>query len=365
MKITAEITGIEYKIKLLPDLTSVDLKDFDINSRPASCLIKDNKKVFAISKWISPKRSRSYPYEKVYNTLSIPKKITVIPIIKDEGFEGDRDFIQWDTISLMSLLDVYVIFAYYNDAKKHKIRKDKVTKQQLDNDFIYSKIKEIGNYHSSALHWNLKEVRNISNLISIVQKSYSNLGNKLKVRFHNSQGLEDFKNQFKEDVNNFMVLSREKAKEAQARESKTTQPKELLKTLTKATITIKNYLGGLYFLTTDEVLIKGRTVYLIESKHTRKSLIPSKGDVKDGLLKMILYCNLEKVIIEGKEYEAVPVLNLTSAKLIGEVKSSETQSKLDKFLTENKFNTLQKKFVVELFLEAKTNNFKVILQNGE
>lgn len=365
MNITAEITGIEYKIELLPDLTSVDFKNFDINLAPASCLIKDNKKVFAISKWISPKRTRSYPYEKVYNTLSISKKITVIPIIKDEGFEGDRDFIQWDTISLMSLLDVYVIFAYYKDAKKHKTRTDKVTKQQFDNDFIRSKIKEIGSYHSSALHWNLKEVGNISNLINLVQKSYSNLAEQLKVKFHNPQGLEDFKNQFREDANNFMDLSRGKAKEAQARESKTTQPKELLKTLSKATITIKNYLGGLYYLTTDEILIKGRIVYLIESKHTRKSLMPSKGDIKDGLLKMILYCNLEKVIIEGKEYEAIPVLNLTSTKLIGEVKSDETQSKLDKFLEENKFIALQKKFVVELFLEAKANNYRVILQNGK
>ena len=148
MQITAEITGIEYMIKLIPDLSTVELKDFDINLAPASCLMKDNKKVFAISKWISPKRTRSYPYERVYNTLSISKKITVIPIVKDEGFEGDRDFLQWDTISLMSLLDVYVIFAYYKDAKKHKTRTDKVTKQQFDNNFICSKIKEIGSYNS-------------------------------------------------------------------------------------------------------------------------------------------------------------------------------------------------------------------------
>ena len=53
-----------------------------------------------------------------YNTLSNGKKITVIPVVKDEGFDGDRDFIQWDTISLMSLLDVYVILAYYSVAEK-------------------------------------------------------------------------------------------------------------------------------------------------------------------------------------------------------------------------------------------------------
>lgn len=365
MQITAEITGIEYNIKLISNLKTIELKHFNINSSPSSFLLKDNKKVFAVSKWISPKRTRSYPYEKVYNTLSTAKKITIIPIIKDEGAEGDRDFIQWDTISLMSLLDVYVILAYYSEAKKHTSRKDKITKQIFDNDFVSSKIKEIGSYHSSALHWNLKEVNNISKLINIVQSSYSKIGKKLNVKFHNSEGLEVFKNQFSIDVKNFMTESRKKAKDAQAREFKTTQPKEFLRTMTKATITIKNYLGGLYFLTTDEILIKKLIVYLIESKHTKKSLLPSKGDIKDGLLKMILYCNLSKIMISGKKYKAIPVLNLTSTRLKGEINSFENQSTIDNYLLNNKFNHKQKNFIEELFSEAKTNNFKVILQSSE
>lgn len=45
----------------------------------------------------------------------------------------------------------------------------------------------------------------------------------------------------------FMQLSRDLARKAQKRESITTQPKEHL-TGTKGTITIKNYLGGYYFL---------------------------------------------------------------------------------------------------------------------
>ena len=69
---------------------------------------QDNE--FAVSWWVSPKRTRSYPYARVYDTLGFSgKKATIIPIIKDEGKDGDRDFLQWDTISLMSLLGVYVI----------------------------------------------------------------------------------------------------------------------------------------------------------------------------------------------------------------------------------------------------------------
>lgn len=150
MEIEATITGIGYKKCLENNLEIIDINDFDINLCPSICVIIDETNTFAISKWVSPKRTRSYPYERVYNSLSVPKKITVIPVIKDEGFKGDRDFIQWDTVSLMSLLDVYVILGYYNLADKHKTRKDKITNQQFDNDYIISKIKEIRNYHSGG-----------------------------------------------------------------------------------------------------------------------------------------------------------------------------------------------------------------------
>lgn len=82
----------------------------------------------------------------------------------------------------------------------------------------------------------------------------------------------------------FMTLSRELAKKAQNRESKTIQPKERL-TGTKATLTIKNYLGGYYFFTCDEVTIEKDIIYLVEGKHSQQRLIPSLEDLKDGLIK--------------------------------------------------------------------------------
>ena len=118
MDIVGKITGIKYQVLFTEVLKEVKIKNFDINEMPSSCLLKSNKHTFAISKWVSPKRTRSYPFERVYNTLHISRKITVIPVVKDEGAKGDRDFIQWDTVSLMSLLDVFVIFAYYDNAEK-------------------------------------------------------------------------------------------------------------------------------------------------------------------------------------------------------------------------------------------------------
>ncbi|OEG69275.1 hypothetical protein ATZ36_10460 [Candidatus Endomicrobiellum trichonymphae] len=86
-----------------------------------------------------------------------------------------------------------------------------------------------------------------------------------------------------------MEFSREKAKKAQVREYKTIQPKESLNnTLSKAKITISNYLGGKYFFTVDEVVQNKNIVKLVESKHSRNSVLPGESDIKDGLVIMIL-----------------------------------------------------------------------------
>ena len=90
MDIYAEINGIKYNIKNASDLKEINFDNFDINTIPSYCLIDNKGTNFAISKWVSPKRTRSYPFERVYNTLSVSKKVTVIPIIKDEGLKGDR-----------------------------------------------------------------------------------------------------------------------------------------------------------------------------------------------------------------------------------------------------------------------------------
>ncbi len=270
MNISGTITGITYKVLLAENLQSIEATSFDINQVPTACIIHDGKYSFAISRWVSPKRTRSYPYERVYNTLTTSKKITVIPIVKDEGAEGDRDFIQWDTVSLMSLLDVFVIFAYYNKAEKAN---KKITNQQFDNNFVLSKIKEIEQYHSSALHWNLNELNtNLHDIIDKVKTSYALIEESTGVKLHKISGLDNFKNKIGKDVSLFMEFSRGKAEKAQSREFVTVQPKENLSTLTKAKVTITNYLGGQYFFTVDEVKISKDKLSLIEGKHSVNAL---------------------------------------------------------------------------------------------
>ena len=143
-----------------------------------------------------------------------------------------------------------------------------------------------------------------------------------------------------------MNLSRSLAEKAQKRESVTIQPKEKLDGV-KGTITITNYLGGNYYFTSDEVELHENNVYLIDAKHTKETKLPSLGDIKDGLLKMILFSNLEDVKVDDKKMNPVSILKLTTG---------------DKFNLE-KINKSQGKTLELLKKEAQTNKFKILLNN--
>lgn len=265
----------------------------------------------------------------------------------------------------MSLLDVYVIMAYYTSAQKHKTRKHKITNQKFDNDFIIGKINEIENYHSSALHWNLKEINdNLPTLIDNAKKSYSKIEKQLDTKLHNLNDLDRLKNKIQSEVNVFMEFSRQKAQDAQTREIQTNQPKESLQTLTKAKITITNYLGGKYFLTVDEVEINKNTISLIESKHSKSKLLPGLSDIKDGLIKMILFSNLKEIKVNNKKYSSNPILQLTSSKLVSSITSNSSKAEIENFIEKNNLNLKYQQLIDDLFSESMKNKFTVIIRKG-
>jgi hypothetical protein len=265
----------------------------------------------------------------------------------------------------MSLLDVNVILAYYKSGKKVTVfGKDKIAEQKFDNKFVRSKIEELKGYQSSALHWNLALIEN--NLNEIVTKAierYSKIQKSTGVELHSSQGLENFKNKIFSGYKEFMDFSRLKSSNASKREIKSKHKLEFLKTDTKAKITIKNYLGGLYNFTVDEAIIdtKYRTIQLIESKNSSKSRLPSKDDIKDGLLKMILYVNLQNVKIGDVNFSTTAILNLTSTQILSEFNSLYDEKSLDDSFRTNRFNQKEIELLTNLFVEAKTNNFIVTI----
>lgn len=346
MDLSAKIKGIKYNPLLCRELEVFDFKNLEkALSFYASFILKISKEnQVAMSWWVSAKRTRSYPYARVYDTLSFSgKKITIIPVFKDEGKEGDRDFLQWDTISLMSLLGVYVIVAYYKDAERSTRYRHKITNQRFDTGYIKKQIKDILSYQSDALHWNLTHIDKVGQIGKRALESYAKISQKLKVEMHSRQTAEKRIIELLKGKNEFMKLSRMLAEKAQKRERLTIQPKENLSG-TKAIITIQNYLGGYYYFTLDEAKVKGNNVFLIEGKHSKNNFLPSLEDIKDGLVKMILFTNLDDVKVDHKNYKSISVLKLTTEKGFNENNLTKSQKEIFKLLKK----------------EAKINGFEVL-----
>lgn len=190
----ATIQNFSYQKMWREELESFTFEN--INTLPSKCLISVKNKTLALSKWVSPKRTRSYPYARVYDTFDsgANKVVTIIPLIKDEGINGDMDYLQWDTLSLMSLLNVYVIIGFYDEAQPHLSRIGKITNQHFNNEYILGQLTQLVNYHQSALHWNLNQLsnENLAVLANLTKNAYANISSILNIKLHNPQNIDKF-----------------------------------------------------------------------------------------------------------------------------------------------------------------------------
>lgn len=241
----------------------------------------------------------------------------------------------------MSLLGVYVIIAYYFSANKSQRYQNKITDQRFDISYLQQKIDELRKFQSDALHWNLLQAEKVNEIGNIALNAYRRISKSTGVRMKSENKAMERIQQIYSGANEFKLSSRRNSQVAQIRESITEQPKELVNQRDKSTITISNYLGSNYFLTCDEAWIEGNLIYLAECKHSSKQPLPSKDDIKDGLIKMVLFTNLDEVLVEEKLYQPKPILRLTSS-------VRNDQQYLNNTDTQN------------LLEEAKNNNFSVL-----
>ncbi len=363
--IEAEIEKIEYHPTLnepLPQVTLDDFRNGTAFKRSRFVVEYAPLKTAAVSCWTSPKRTRTYPYARVYDTLSYPVRLTIIPFVKDEGKAGDLDYLQWDTVSLMSLLGVYVIPAYYAAAKPSRRRREKITAQKFDYAYLTERLESfIAFNQSDAGHWNMDELQeNGVRVAQLAKMAYAEISSKTRVPLHNLQGIDQRISEMLTDIENFKNRSRRGAQAAQAREGNTLHVREVTRE-DKALLTIKNFIGGYYYWTADEAVVKGDAVIIAEKKHSTQDKLPRRGDIKDALVKMILFANLTRAYVAGKEYRPVPAIGLTSAQLRGACHNQMTETEIAAFFVKNAFNAKQRQWVQQLFHEANTNRFLLAL----
>ncbi|OQW94492.1 MAG: hypothetical protein BWK79_05775 [Beggiatoa sp. IS2] len=121
----------------------------------------------------------------------------------------------------------------------------------------------------------------------------------------------------------------------------------------------------MYFLTVDEIsFVDQDIILLIESKHSKTALLPSISDIKDGLIKMILFTNLKEISVANENLNCKPILQLTSAKLTGLITTDSGQQEMEDFIELNEFTRKQIKLIGNLFIESKSNKFTIIIKRG-
>jgi DNA-dependent RNA polymerase auxiliary subunit epsilon len=361
---TGFIRGVSYRTFLIERLKEINFEEFDVNFVSAFGLIKSPNTEIAYSQWVSPKRTRSYPFARIYNTYNASKVITIIPVIKDEGRDGDRDRIQYSTISWMNLLNIYIVLAYYETAdkstKKGQGNKQKLSNQQFNNEFVKSQIDEILAYHQSALHWNknLFEER----FVSIFEKAldcYDSISRITGVIIHSRQGMDSYLQKIIEEFEEFKNISLKGSQSASKREALTSHKLEYLVDGLKATFSIENYLGGVYYLTPDEIFYENDTYIIQESKNTSKESLPKLPDIQDGLFKLILFSNLDTLTLNGQSVSFITKLKLTGKNVIGSIIFPDASAEeLESFLAVNSriFKNNQKEIIRKLVLEAEHNS---------
>jgi predicted small lipoprotein YifL len=365
------IKDVQYHACLTSKLTSYPLSRFDINTAKTYGIIEFDGGQIAYSKWVSPKRTRSYPFERIYNTYNSSKILTVIPVLKDEGHDGDSDRIQYSTISWMNLLNVYIVLAYYESAEKNRSPKQcnrhKLTKQKLNVQLVNSQISEIIKYKQSALHWNRSLFED--KFTEVYQKaidSYELISEKNQVRVHSCESKQEYLAKIKADYQQFKDISLKGSQGAAVREAKTLHKLEYLNDGFKSIFYIHNYLGGVYHLTADEIVYENGKYIIQESKNSVKNFFPAISDIKDGLFKLILFANIDSLQLNHVSINFSTKLKLTGCGIKGSILFPCSDKEFQNFLYDNSHHVKNKhkEILQKLRLEAKHNKNLTIEVGG-
>lgn len=243
----------------------------------------------------------------------------------------------------MNLLNVYIVLAYYKTARKNKSprqkERHKLTGQELDTGEVREQIEEILRYRQSALHWNrtLFETK-FTHLYEEALDRYAEIGQATGVLVHDRTRQIAYLETVKQEYKRFKDISLKGSQGAAQREIATTHKQEHLGTENKASFRIENYLGGIYHLTADEIIFEKDVYHIQESKNTTSGFLPGLADIKDGLFKLILFANLDTLVLNGKEISFSTRLKLTGAKVSGKLKFPCSDAELSGFLETNRLS---------------------------
>jgi hypothetical protein len=266
------------------------------------------------------------------------------------------------------LAECLCCFGVYDKAVKNnrplQVSKNKITNQEFNVNAVNEQMSRISQYKQSALHWNLSLIENsFVKIYKLALDSYEKISKYTGAKVHDRFKQEQYLAKIMSDFENFKNMSLTGSKGDSIRETQTSHGFEYLSDGVKATFQIKNYLGGTYYLTADEV-IQTNDVYIIqESKNSTTGSLPNLSDIRDSLFKLILYSNLDTLHLDSKPVNFNSCLKLTGKKVSGSLVMPCDENSITHFLNNNQGNYTKKEAetLVKLNLEASRNK-KLLIQ---
>lgn len=365
MKNKLHFTGTVKRIDYDPQLRTgllpkLDFDTMDINdASPCGMLVFDEESMFPFCKWLSPKPSRSYGPARTYRTYHLSKMVTVIPVLKDEGGGSqNNDRMTFTTLSRMNLMNVHIALAWYESAQPHASRANCITDQRLNQPFVVGLLQEIKRYKLSAHHWNeMHFKRDYAQVYRRAVESYQEIGQRYDLVMHSAANhlrlLEQAMVDGRFSIDAFAERSLRRSFRSSRSEAATLHELEYLSDGRKASIELKNFLGGRYHLTADEVFWEGDRLILQESKNS-KGRLPSLDAVRDALFKNILFMSIGNLYLDGAEIPFETRVKLTGNLRGGLELPADDRRKITVFAEQNQLsqdqvqmlNLLQKEVLV-------------------
>ena len=324
--IEGKIKNHNYQFRIKPNLSMINFVEaMQKNRKRFKSKFLENETV-AISVWTTPKRTKTYPFARVYDTLSYDGiKITIIPAMVDYGKHGERGKIQPNTVDWMTSIGVYLILGLYVHAekgKKGKLAANAGSKtqssegkpkfaqgQKFDANYLQSQIETILKTKPDIKKWNEKQLEMIPKFLERGIDIYKKLGAKLDVPLGNFSRMENDVKRWTNDSKQFQKDCEKGSKSAQNSESVSDHMLEDVPG-NKGKINIDFGESRKLYLTSDSMVLDKEMVTLLEGKNTSSGKYPGMGDVKDALIKLMIFKNSD-FEFEGKELEKKLVCYLT------------------------------------------------------
>ncbi len=268
--IEATIGNEVYNFSKDPNLKEIGFKKAMKENNKSFKSKISNDKIIAISVWTTPKRTKTYPFPRVYSTLGHDgKKITIIPVQASYGKYGDDNKLQPGTISWMSGLGVYVIIGVFTKARMRPKGKAAAnakagkpntqgnpvfTNFEFDNDELEDQINEIVSKCPKVEDWNQEQLTKIPSLLELAIAHNRRLGQKLQVPVRNFKSLEKKLGIWKTNIPEFLVDCDKESKSAQHREFSSDQKLENIPG-SKGKFNVDMGNSKMIFLTADSVSV--------------------------------------------------------------------------------------------------------------